>query len=41
MHQWLRLTEWAPLSAALLGWIAVIAALGYAAAVVAWRDRQS
>jgi len=41
VQQWLRLTEWAPLSAALLGWIVVIAALGYAAAVLASRERQS
>lgn len=38
VHQWMHLFEWIWVGATLLAWIAVIAILGYAAVVVAWRE---
>ena len=37
MHHWMSLIDWAWMSAVLLLWVVLIAIVGYAAVLVAWR----
>ena len=37
MHHWIGLIDWASMGAAMLLWIVLIAVVGYAAVLVAWR----
>jgi hypothetical protein len=37
VHHWMSLVDWASISAAMLLWVVLIALVGYAAALAAWR----
>jgi hypothetical protein len=37
VHDWMSLVDWASISAAMLLWVVLIALVGYAAALAAWR----
>jgi hypothetical protein len=37
VHHWMGLIDWASMGAAMLLWIVLIAVVGYAAVLVAWR----
>jgi hypothetical protein len=37
VHHWMSSFDWAPIGAAMLLWVVLIALVGYAAALAAWR----
>jgi hypothetical protein len=37
VHQWMSLFDWTWIGVVTIAWIALIAVIGYAAALVAWR----